>query len=504
MLKDKKETLLFVDDEESILKLADTFFSNKGYLVLTASNGLEALQVLEKEKVDCCFADINMPEMDGLEFAEHIREIDNTIPVIVMTAYPSVDNTIGTLKNGVVDFLIKPVDLNKMERCVERVLRERQLFVENFLLKKELEKKAGLEKLNQELRCKVEELHILNKIMSDVSTLNTDSDVYKCLVEMAIKLAHADESSFYVINEKEKRPFRVSSSCLPAVGIGGNSDAMNLPEKLIMEIASDEIPLLIPENKGARDLPLEIFSLMAVPLKIQEKVFGVLTAAIKKREIRFTEKDLYYLSFMSRKASWVIENLALYEHINQSLVTTLKAFVKTIEARDPYTQQHSTRVTTIALILAGELGCTEEEIDILGIAGPLHDIGKIGIRDDILLKPGALTEEEFEKIKEHPVIGSDIVGQLGLWNRVQKIIRHHHENFDGTGYPDGLKNNDIPFLARILSVADVYDAIASERAYRGKMESGRILKIIKEGAGTQFDPAIVEVFLKLCKEGKIS
>jgi HD-GYP domain-containing protein (c-di-GMP phosphodiesterase class II) len=133
----------------------------------------------------------------------------------------------------------------------------------------------------------------------------------------------------------------------------------------------------------------------------------------------------------------------------------------------------------------------------------LHDIGKIGIRDDILLKPGRLTAEEFEKIKEHPAIGASIVEQLGLWDREKEIIRCHHERWDGAGYPDGLKQEKIPLLARILTVADVYDAIASDRAYRGKMEAARILNIINTGAGNQFDPQVVDAFNKLYQDGVI-
>lgn len=126
----QKTTILFVDDEESILEVASEYFTQKGYSVITAGNGREALDVLSHHDVDCCFTDINMPGMDGLELAEHIREKDMTIPVIVMTGYPSLENTINTLKNGVVDFLIKPVNLDQMELCVQRVLRQRQIFVD--------------------------------------------------------------------------------------------------------------------------------------------------------------------------------------------------------------------------------------------------------------------------------------------------------------------------------------------------------------------------------------
>jgi putative nucleotidyltransferase with HDIG domain len=155
------------------------------------------------------------------------------------------------------------------------------------------------------------------------------------------------------------------------------------------------------------------------------------------------------------------------------------------------------------LILGKQLGCSGEDLDILNFAGHLHDIGKIGIRDDILLKPGRLTSQEFEKIKEHPVIGANILEQLGMWEKERQIIRCHHERFDGNGYPDGLKGDQIPFLARILSLADVYDAMASDRAYRKRMEEELILKIINEGAGTQFDPEVVVKFNHVYDQGII-
>jgi putative nucleotidyltransferase with HDIG domain len=273
--------------------------------------------------------------------------------------------------------------------------------------------------------------------------------------------------------------------------------------RLILEVASDEIPLLISRNNGSRAMPQRLSSLMLVPLKIRDKVFGVLSASVLGSPVRFAEKDLYYLSVITQSAAQAIENLALYENIYQNLFSTLYAFVKAIEARDLYTRQHSSRVTGISLIMGQEVGCSSEELDILNFAGHLHDIGKIGIRDDILLKPGRLSAEEFEKIKEHPVIGANMLEQLGFWEQERLIIRCHHERFDGSGYPDGLRGQDIPFLARILSVADVYDAMASDRAYRKRMEEDLILKIIREGSGSQFDPDVVQVFDKAYTTGRI-
>jgi putative nucleotidyltransferase with HDIG domain len=235
-------------------------------------------------------------------------------------------------------------------------------------------------------------------------------------------------------------------------------------------------------------------------LKIRDKIFGVVSAYIFQGPQFFEGHDLYYLSFITQKAASSIENIALYENIYENLFFTMFAFVTALEVRDLYTRRHSTRVAILAQMIAEEMGCTEEELDMINVAGSLHDIGKIGIRDDILLKPGRLTEDEYEKIKEHPAIGADIISKLGLWDRESKIIRHHHERFDGTGYPDGLKGKQIPKLARILSVADCYDAMASDRAYRNKMEKHVVLDIIIENSGTQFDPEVVAVFRQMADQ----
>ncbi len=517
--KKNGKSVLFVDDDEQILDVVGEFFRLKGNNVFLADNGHSAKKILAQEKIDCCFTDINMPGMDGLALAEHLRKTDNSIPVVIMTGFPSLDNTIKTLKNGVVDFLIKPVNLNQMEICLNRIFRERKLFVENILLNKEVEHKERLEKLNRELSFKVDELNILNSIMQDIAQVTSSSDAFKRAVDLCSAVTHADESRFYVINEGLNVPIEVSvafsaqttggrcGTLAADQGFGRNESntwSKRSVEKLVMETVSDEIPLLVSGNSGVQGLPMEIVSYMVVPLKIRDKIFGALTASIKQGEYRFAEKDLYYLSFISQNAANAIENHVLYENIYENLFSTLYAFVKAIEAKDPYTQQHSNRVTEIAILIAKEIGCTNEELDILNSAGRLHDIGKIGISDAILLKPGSLTDDEFEKIKEHPDIGAGIVGQLGLWDREKQLIRYHHERFDGCGYPKGLKGEEIPLLARILSLADAYDAMASDRAYRKKMEESKILRIIDDCTGTQFDPQVVAAFRKVFKQGVIA
>jgi response regulator RpfG family c-di-GMP phosphodiesterase len=509
----ENSTILFVDDEETILDIAREFFEQKGYPVITAEDGLDAVKILEKEKIDCCFTDIHMPGMDGIELAERIREIDNTIPVVVMTGYPSMETTLQTLRNGVVDFLIKPVSLNQMEICLKRVLRERRLFTENLLLKKEVESKEKLERLNQELQFKLQGLNILNNILSELSEVSSNQDIFSRVVDLTLDITNADVTNFSVISGCKGKPVVVARAEKDHQG-SAESDTVQLEhdatdctqtdmEKLIQEAAADKIPMLISKNTGDR-LPANIRSCMIVPLNIREKNFGVLTAATKYGDRCFGESDLYYLSFLTRHAAHAIEKLALYENIYNNLFSTLYAFVRAIELRDPYTQQHSSRVTDIAIQLGQSMGCSHEELDILNFAGPLHDIGKIGIPDNILLKPGHLTQSEYEKIKEHPDLGADIVGKLGMWGREQEIIRCHHEWYDGSGYPSGLKGDEIPLLSRILSVADAFDAMASDRAYRKRMELPKVLKIIQSAANTQFDPDVVHAFIALHESGTIN
>jgi putative nucleotidyltransferase with HDIG domain len=494
--------VLVVDDEEGIRDVTEGYFQKKGYEVYTAENGAKALEIINRIDISCIFTDINMPVMDGLELAEKIRQIENTLPVVVMTGYPSLENSIQTLKNGVVDYLIKPVNLEQMELTLKRILRERELFVENLILKEEVARKARLQELNTQLHKQVEEVNTLNRVMEDFSATDSSHGIFNKVVDLGVEELKADRVFFHIFSEKDASLVLVAeSSSAYTSELIVRRFGKDIPEKTKMYVKecliTDENPCLVSESKKISQLDEPVNSFMAVPLKIRDKIFGVASAFIFQENRFFSEKDIYYMNFITRKAASAIENIALYENIYDNLFSTLFAFVTALEVRDLYTRRHSTRVARYAHMIAEEMGCSDEELDVINFAGSLHDIGKIGIRDDILLKPGRLTDEEYEKIKEHPVIGADIISKLGLWDREMEIIRHHHERFDGKGYPDGLKGDAIPKLARIMSVADCYDAMASDRAYRQKMEKSLVLKIIRKNSGTQFDPQVVEAFLRV-------
>jgi len=492
--------VLVVDDDPMILEaLEDYFGSTKDYSILTARDGSQALAMFQSNRVDFCFTDLKMPKMDGMEFINKLQQVDSTIPIVVMTGYPSSESAIATLKNGVVDFLVKPFKIDGIGLTIQNVLQKRDLFVENILLKEEIQSNQRLASVNLELSKKANDLNVLNLILQKVDWLGPSAALFDRIVRLSGEITGSDESFFHILDESEGSPVLVASFCRDDER--PNPRRLACIEAILAKRMGEGMPLFMENPCDASMSDSGIRSLIATPLKIRANTFGVVTGTIvKDGASSFKEKDLYYLDFMARRAAFVIENIALYENIYENLFATLYAFVEAIEARDPYTKQHSSRVADVALMIGKEMKCSHEELDRLGFSGHLHDIGKIGIRDSILLKPSRLTEDEFDVIKKHPTIGANIIGHLGLMWEEQKIIRHHHERWDGSGYPDGLKGEAIPFLSRILAVADVYDAMASDRAYRKRIPDPMIINTIRKNAGTQFDEDVVNGFLKAYKK----
>ena len=193
----------------------------------------------------------------------------------------------------------------------------------------------------------------------------------------------------------------------------------------------------------------------------------------------------------------------IHEHDLNMIRESIETFTGFIDAKDPYTNGHSNRVAQYTRLIAEEMGFDGEELDRIYYVALLHDCGKIGVPDNILGKPGRLTDEEFEIIKSHTTHGSEILSHFKSLPNVNEGARFHHERYDGKGYPEGLKGEDIPLIARMICVADSYDAMNSNRVYRKKLTKEDIINEIEKNKGTQFDPAIADVFLKLIKSGKI-
>lgn len=232
---------------------------------------------------------------------------------------------------------------------------------------------------------------------------------------------------------------------------------------------------------------------------------------IKKLSIQaYCEKDdkfdqlllLIESAFKSIDQLQMIKNMntelkSANEKLEKAYLETIKLLRYTVEAKDSYTRGHSDRVSAYSVLIGEELNLYNKDLSTLKIGGLFHDIGKIGIPDSILLKPSKLTEQEYNEIKKHPSIGRQIIANATIFKDILPIVTYHHEKYDGTGYPQGLKGKDIPFLARVVAVADAFDAMTSRRSYRDELDVDEVKKIIINCRGTQFDPEVADAFVNI-------
>jgi HD-GYP domain-containing protein (c-di-GMP phosphodiesterase class II) len=214
------------------------------------------------------------------------------------------------------------------------------------------------------------------------------------------------------------------------------------------------------------------------------------------RPAPFDEEELLHARQLSDQMAVALANAQLLEDLDSMNWGTLRALARTVDAKSPWTAGHSERVTDTAMGIGSIMGLGGEGLEHLHRGGLLHDIGKIGIPVDILDKPDRLTDDEYRIVQGHSRIGARILEPISAYNPVIPMVLQHHERFDGKGYPDGLSGKTISLGARILAVADVFDSLISDRPYRKAMEYEKVMKIINEGAGNQFDPEVVRAFMK--------
>ncbi len=255
-------------------------------------------------------------------------------------------------------------------------------------------------------------------------------------------------------------------------------------------------------------------SILCTPLVIQEQVPGReevfrrrvigVAQALNKREGDFTRSDIEIFEGLARQAAIAMERVRLYREINDLFANVVMALAEAMEAKDPYTQGHTRRVTDLSVAIAEELGLPPEEVLKVRTAAMLHDIGKIGMPDAILQKPGRLDEAEREVIRRHPQEGERILRPLQHLHEIIPGVAEHHERYDGTGYPQGLRGEEISLCGRIIAVADVFDALTSERCYRRALPVEVVLEEMRAEAGRAFDPRVLEAFLRAWEKGRIA
>ncbi|NPV04393.1 MAG: HD domain-containing protein [Syntrophaceae bacterium] len=258
-------------------------------------------------------------------------------------------------------------------------------------------------------------------------------------------------------------------------------------------------------------VPAEVFgksdgrklSVMIAPLSNKERTLGAATIVFEQDEDFIRQQTLKLLYILSGFFSLSLENAYLFADLKKSYFDTIRAVANSVEARDAYTRGHSNRVAAVAKIIAAEMGWGRRDLEMIDWGGVLHDLGKVGITDTILNKPGRLTDEEFAIMKTHPTIGAQIIGGIAFLEPLLPYIAQHHERYDGRGYPAGLKGEEIAIQGRLLAIADTYDAMTSDRPYRKGLDARIAYDEILKCSGSQFDPVLVRAFEKAFKAGKI-
>ncbi len=483
--------VLVVDDEPKICALLSALLEKEGYQVDSAGDGYDAEDKIRNHGYELVIADLKMPGMDGLELAQKAREIDKDITILMVTAYANVENAVRALRAGVDDYITKPFDIEELKKAVSKALATKRLrqqnqdLIEQLKLANEaLEKQQkrlndqvskttrNLVSANRRLQKRVDELQMLNDISrAIISVLDLGKLLGLCLELIADKM-QVRRSVILLTDPSNKKLVVHAVQGYPEPG--PMKEEFVLGEGVTGWVGTVRESLLINQiTRDPRFEPMEQVLFKAGPVAItplisKGRLLGIVCVNEKTTRESFGLDDAKLLSTIASQVTVAIENAKLYQALQENAFRTVQALVGTVEAKDPYTSGHSVRVTEYALRISKALGISQESQDVLKHACQLHDIGKIGIPEGILHKQGPLTDDEWHTIRSHPVIGERILRPLDFLQSIRSIVRNHHENWDGTGYPDGLEHEDIPFLTRIVRIADAYDAMTSKRPYRDR------------------------------------
>ncbi|MCK5307981.1 MAG: GAF domain-containing protein [Zetaproteobacteria bacterium] len=359
-----------------------------------------------------------------------------------------------------------------------------------------------------ELDNRLRQFSILYEVGSLLVSSLDQKAIRKMTMETMTRLMNAEAGSLLLLDETSgELYFEV------ALGIKGakvKNVRLKRGEGIAGWVAEHGKPLIIHDvNNDPRFLrrvdkrtDFNTKNMACVPIKIKDKVVGVLQA-INRLDGRFTEEEMDLFQLFSNEVAIALDNARLYEELRETFFTTAGALAEAIEKRDPYTGGHTKRVLKYSTAIAEQLNLQPREMETLKLSAVLHDIGKIGVEDKILKKTDKLSEDEMEVMNRHPKLGAEIVDHIKQLKDVIPAMLYHHEKVDGTGYPDGLKEDSIPLTARIIAVADTYDAMTTTRPYRKGLKPEVALDELKKEVGRQFDGEVVAAFVSAFENGCI-
>lgn len=473
--------VMAVDDERDVVNSLKREMKKCGYEFEGFTNPVEAIERLKTEHFDLLLLDYLMSPINGDEVVERIREFNPDLYIILLTGYRDGTPSKDTLERlNIQVYWEKSYDYSQMHLLVN----------------------AGIKQVVLDRKTKKFEQG-LNTILEAVPKIYQLKPIGSILEEILLGIMPLvnSENAFILVDNIQDG--EVGKTIFKGIGKYDTheEDFINLLEPTFMErlgYARERKKVL--KTKDGIVLPL---------INEANENIGIIYI-----ESRFIEDGERLLEIYAKQSSTSISNAMLhsmlntkkeelkrtYEHLKTHYLDTVQALRLTVDAKDEYTRGHSDRVAIYAQKIGEAFKLSEKELELLKAGGTFHDIGKIGTSDDILLKPEKLNSYEFDIIKEHPIRGACILSAISMFNKTVPLIKYHHERYDGKGYPEGLKGEQIPFLARILAVADAFDAMTTDRSYRTKMDIVKSKEQLLMGKGTQFDPDVIDKFMEALKD----
>ncbi len=511
---DSSLSALVVDDDPSIRRLCRAMLEKEGCTVYEASDGAEAIACTKRHPPDFIIMDVMMPNVDGLEATRRLRADAATeaTPIIILSAMTSSGDIVAGLEAGADEYLAKPLRPKEFAVRVRSVMRLRRAWCE-------LRRSYGI--LGEHSRF----LTLLLEFSAALARTEELDPILDRTIEVAATLTSCRRVSIFLFDPDGQRLQLARSS---GSSEGNNQDPAAPVKAAIAEriFATGQLAVCNTEAEarvfagegvsgGPANIPAGSLPMVAVPMCAAEKTVGVLNAVDRIGQQPFCIRELEYLNLLTNTAASAIQNVLTRKARDEARNSIVIALANLAELRDGDTGRHLDRVTMYCLTLAKELrrqpkyaGPIDAEfLSNIQNAAPLHDIGKVAIPDSILLKPGKLTPDEMAVMRSHAAVGAETIRSViartpdaGFLKMGEEIAQGHHEWFDGTGYPLCISGTDIPLAARILGLADVYDALTTKRVYKEAMPHEEAVEIILEHAGTQFDPDIVEAFRRCLGE----
>jgi HD-GYP domain-containing protein (c-di-GMP phosphodiesterase class II) len=344
-------------------------------------------------------------------------------------------------------------------------------------------------------------LGLLLQVSKTVGSVSRMTEMLEQTIKMTQQTLAASAASVLLFHDNEQELcFEVASG---PVGKVLKQVRVGIDSGIAGWVARTGKPLIVNDVGRSRNFHGDIDkitgfvtkSLVCVPLVVHRKILGVIEVLNKLDESEFNEHDLETVVSVAAVAAMAIENTRLHQTVLDAYKGTITALAAAIDAKDPYTRGHSQRVMKYSLLGSKALSLSPEEVETLEYASILHDIGKISVDAQILNKPDDLTQSEWNIIREHPALGANMLKGIPFLERTSELVLHHHERYDGKGYPDGLEGEDIPIGARIIAVADAFDTMTTDRSYRSALNVEDSISELRNCSGTQFCPVAVEAFV---------